>query len=653
MRDPQIIEDVRHRIDIVELISQYLPLKRQGNRFVGLCPFHQEKTPSFSVSQDKQFFHCFGCGTGGDVFTFVMLQENLTFPESLKKLAEQAGVSLPEAERTPAQEAARRTIEKGRALHKRTAELFFQCLREDSRGLQGRDYLHRRGVSDSVAVAFGLGFAPQQWDFLTERLLREGYSTEELEQFGLALRRAGGEGHYDRFRNRLIFPIFDGQGRPIAFGGRVLGDEMPKYLNSPETPLYKKGQHLYGLHKAGPFIREKGMAILVEGYMDVITCHQHGVTQAVATLGTALTIEQGRLLLRYGSSVLICYDGDRAGTAATIKAGRILTELGAKVKVLHLQEAKDPDEFLQSQGASKLWQAIDKAPTYIEYRYKQAHAQQNLNSVEGKVATIRELAPDLLSIPSAVEQEANVQWLAKQVGISDSSIIEELRSLSHSRPTYSRDRKENPWHTNSIQTNISQDSREIAGASTAQKALTVDEGKATSRLEEAWRYLIYWMIGDVERINWVLERMNQEIPELHDPIKEIVESLIKLGKRGSSSAVRDLTESLRTDQARNYLSALLVDEPTPDWHNHIIEDCINTLKYGWLIEEISRLEGQINRCYQEQDDQELRHLLPQLAKLQQLRSRAGRIHGTVPLGGRQDQRSWSKGGTTDERRAER
>ncbi|QGG47790.1 DNA primase [Heliorestis convoluta] len=652
MRDPQTIEEIRHRIDIVEVISQYVPLKRQGNRFVGLCPFHQEKTPSFSVSQDKQFFHCFGCGTGGDVFTFVMLQENLTFPESLKRLAEQAGVSLPEADRTPAQEAARRMIEKGRALHKRTAELFLQCLREDPQGRQGREYLHKRGVSDQVAVAFGLGFAPLQWEFLTKQLVQEGYSPEELERFGLVVRRAGGEGYYDRFRNRLIFPIFDNQGRPIAFGGRVLGDEMPKYLNSPETPLYKKGQQLYGLHVAGPSIREKGLAILVEGYMDVIACHQHGITQAVATLGTALTAEQGRLLLRYSSSILILYDGDRAGIAATEKAGLILTSMGARVQVLQLQDGMDPDDFLQSQGAEQLWKVIDKAPSYFEYRYEQVRQRHGPTSIQSKVASIRELAPDLLAIPSAVEQEATVQWLARQVGLSESSIVEELRSLSQGGPSYSRDRKENPWHTNSIQRNISQDSEGRERRSYSYDSTSID-AEESSRLAQAWRYLIYWMIGEAQRIGWVRDRMNEEIPTLYEPIKEIVESLMTIEQHKTGSVVREVTEALKTDKARRYLSALLVDDPAPAWENHVIEDCINTIRYGWLLEEIGRLERQINRCYQEQDDQELRHLLPQLAKLQQLRSRAGRIHGTVPLGGRQDQRSWSKGGTTDERRAER
>ncbi|MBC9783195.1 DNA primase [Heliobacterium chlorum] len=643
MKDPQIVEEIRYRVDIVEIVADYVALKRQGGRYTGLCPFHSEKTPSFTVSREKQYFHCFGCGTGGDVFTFVMLRENLTFPEALKKLAERAGVTLPEQKLTPTQQALRTAVERGRALHRRAAELFFRCLREDTRARQAREYLSRRGLSDTVTVAFGLGYSPPGWDFLTERLVREGYAPEELEQFGLIVPRQGADGYYDRFRNRIMFPIFDAQGRPVAFGGRVLDDEIPKYLNSPETPLYKKGQHLYGLHKAGPAIREKGIAILVEGYMDVIACHQHDISQAVASLGTAMTPEQGRLLLRYAPRVLICYDADRAGIEATVKAGEILTRLGAQIQVLTLPDGKDPDEYLQKHGASSFWQLADSAPAFFSFCFSRVAAQHDLTTVAGKVAAVRELAPQLLIISSAIEQEANIQWLAREIRLSEAAIMEELRGLSRNTKSYLRgDRKENPRNTNytSAQKNETE-----SFASTVMKGLP--DRTNGDRQEQAWRYLIYWMVGAPERVRWVFERLGNEIPQVQGPLQEILEALVAVSREGQGVLVGRVAEGLAAEETKAYFSALLVEDLEGALQESVLEDCVNTLRYGWLVEEIARLEIQVEALSRSGDMEALQRLLPQLSNLQQARSRAARRFGSMPLGGRWEQRPWYKGGTTE------
>ncbi|ABZ84552.1 DNA primase [Heliomicrobium modesticaldum Ice1] len=653
MRDPQIVDEIRHRLDIVEIVADYVALKRQGGRYVGLCPFHSEKTPSFTVSRDKQYFHCFGCGTGGDVFTFVMLRENLTFPEALKKLAERAGVTLPERKLTPTQQAQRTAVERGRALHKRAAELYFRCLREDARARPGREYLSRRGVSDSVAVDFGLGFAPPGWEFLATRLQQEGYLPEELERFGLIVPRQGGEGYYDRFRNRIIFPIFDAQGRPVAFGGRVLDDAVPKYLNSPETPLYKKGQHLYGLNKAGSAIREKGVAVLVEGYMDVIACHQHGIRQAVASLGTAMTPEQGRLLLRYGPRVLICYDSDRAGVEAAVKAGGILTALGAQIQVLTLPEGKDPDEYLQRHGADSFWLAAEQAPSFFTFCYSRAAAAQDLSSAVGKASVVRELASLLLTMPSAVEQEANIQWLARELRLSEAAVMEEIRGYARNARAPGM-RKENIRHTISASAPAwgdgdagTQAAPGDAGAADGLTARSAGGGEqrqhSANRKEQAWRYLLYWMIEDPDRVRWVFERLGEEIPRADEPLGEILAALTAVcDEGGRGSLAGRVAERLSTDKAKGYLSALLVEDIL--CREPVIEDCINTLRYGWLTEEIASLESQVDAFSRSGDMEAMQRLLPRLAKLQQARNRAARRQGAMPFGGRLDQRPWYKGG---------
>ncbi|TCP62615.1 DNA primase [Heliophilum fasciatum] len=631
------MDEVRHRLDIVDVVAQYVPLKRQGGRYVGLCPFHSEKTPSFSVSGEKQVFHCFGCGVHGDVFSFVMLRENLSFPEVLRKLAEQAGVTLPEKELTPAQREARSLVERGYALHQRAAELFFQCLREDARARVAREYFHRRGLQDSVIIAFSLGFAPPGWDFLYRRLLAEGYRVDELERFGLAVRRPEGEGAYDRFRDRVMFPIHDVRGRVIGFGGRVLDDTVPKYLNSPETALFKKGQQLYGLHKAGPAIRQKGLALLVEGYMDVIACHQYGIPQAVATLGTALTADQGRLLLRYASQVVIGYDSDKAGMEATVKAGRILVPLGAQVKVISLPDGKDPDEYLQKHGTDAFWRIMDSACSFFEFRYRQEAAQHDGAQVDGKVALVRALAPDILMMRSPVEQEATIHWLARQLYLAPNTIESELRGIARNGAEMG--------HKKGISRQTIPEHATVSSEASPAAAKGPD---GASRLEQAWRYLIHWMTDDGERVRWLEQRLGDQFPPASPEIQTIVQAMQRAAGERSGSLTMAVTDQLAASPAGAYYSSLLLtDWGSPD--EATVEDCVNILRYAWMLSEIERLELEIAVRSQQGDLDTVRHILPQLTSLQQARNRAARIYGAMPLGTRWNQRLWHKGGTTDER----
>ena len=341
---------VRDSVDIVELISGYVALRKTGKNHVGLCPFHAEKTPSFSVNPDKQIFHCFGCGVGGDAFKFIELQEGLNFPEAVRRLAAQGGVTLPD---TRGRREDTKSADDKQVLLRITADAtdFFHRELEGPAGGPAREYLSKRGLSDAVIKDFSLGFARPEWDGLLRHLKQKGHSPGQIEKAGLIVKRSEGEGHYDRFRGRIIFPIRDISGSVIAFGGRVMDDSLPKYLNSPETPLYSKSNVLYCLDKAKEAGRKLGYFIIVEGYLDAIACHQYGVANAVATLGTALTDGHMRLMRRFAQKLVLIFDPDPAGVKATLRGFDLFVGSGMKVNVVSLPGGDDPDTFLKKHGA--------------------------------------------------------------------------------------------------------------------------------------------------------------------------------------------------------------------------------------------------------------------------------------------------------------
>jgi DNA primase len=369
-----LLEEIRSRVDLVDLVGQFVNLKRAGENWKALCPFHAEKTPSFMVNPKKGIFHCFGCGVGGDAFGFLMRQDRLSFPEAVRALAQRAGVALP-SERPTAADGQREALLKAMAL---AAEFYQDALWTRPEGEGARRYLDSRGVAVEMARRFGLGYAPEGWDHLLAFMKGHAVSEEQLVQVGLVLPRQTGSGWYDRFRGRLLFPIRDVQGRVIAFGGRTMGTEEPKYLNSPETPLYVKGQTLYALDLAKPAIREKNRALIVEGYVDCLMAHQHGFSETVAALGTAFTSSQLALLRRYCDEVITFFDADAAGRKATQRAEELLeptaeglawsvTRSGAlgdpggpRLKVALLPSGHDPDSFLRAEGATAFAERIGR-----------------------------------------------------------------------------------------------------------------------------------------------------------------------------------------------------------------------------------------------------------------------------------------------------
>lgn len=422
MRYPEeLIEEIRMKNDIVEVISGYVRMQKKGSSYFGLCPFHNEKSPSFSVSPGKQMYYCFGCGAGGNVITFLMEYENATFQEAVKMLADRAGVSLPEVEYS--EEMRRKEGRRARLLevNKEAARYYFYLLRSN-RGQTGYRYLAGRALSDETMKKFGLGYADGAGSDLTAYLKSKGYTDDLITESGLT----GFDekrGIHDKFWNRVMFPIQDGNHRVIGFGGRVMGDAKPKYLNSPETAIFDKSRNLYGLNFART--SRKGNMILCEGYMDVIAMHQAGFTQAVASLGTAFTAGQASLLKRYADEVLLAYDSDGAGTNAALRAIGILKEAGLRGRVIDMHPYKDPDEFVKNLGAEAFQERIEQAQNSFFFELKILERDYHLDDPESKTAFHREIAKKLCGFEEEVERENYIESVARHYHIG----YENLRKL--------------------------------------------------------------------------------------------------------------------------------------------------------------------------------------------------------------------------------
>ena len=409
----EFIEEVRMRNDIVDVIGNSVHLQKKGSNYFGLCPFHNEKSPSFSVSRDKQMYYCFGCGAGGNVITFVMEYENYSFAEAVQYLAQRAGMELPRQEYSP--EARRQADLKGTLLEiqKKAATYFYYQLKS-SAGKAGYEYLRKRGLSDDTIRSFGLGFANPYPDDLYRYLKKEGYSDELLRESGLV--RIEERGAYDKFWNRVMFPIMDVNNRVIGFGGRVMGDGTPKYLTSPETKIFDKSRNLYGLNVAR---RSKKPYLLVcEGYMDVISMHQAGFTNAVASLGTAFTAQHGLLIKRYVHEVILTYDSDGAGVKAALRAIPMLKEAGLSVKVLNMKPYKDPDEFIKNMGADAFQERIDQAVNGFMFEIRNLREQFDLTDPEQKTEFFNRTAEKLLVFEDELEQNNYIEAVSREYGIN-------------------------------------------------------------------------------------------------------------------------------------------------------------------------------------------------------------------------------------------
>lgn len=489
------LQELKLRSDITEIASSYVNLKRHGRNMVGLCPFHGEKTPSFNIYTESGSFYCFGCGAGGDVITFIMKIENLDYVEAVKFLAQRAGMEMPENTYDDSLSKLRMRIYEAN----REAARFFHATLLSQRGQSGLNYLRGRALSDRTIRHFGLGFADDDWNSLCNHLKSKGFSEYEIYSANLAFKRKNGNGIYDRFVNRVMFPIIDLRGNVIAFGGRIMTDEKPKYLNTSDTPVFKKSENLFSLNNAKNNAKSSGTRtlILCEGYMDVIALNQAGFTNAVATLGTALTNEQAVLMKRYADEVIICYDADGAGQKATARAIDILRNAGLPIKILTVPSGKDPDEFIRSKGengpaAFKL--LIEKCGNDIEYRLMKLKENYNLNTTDGKVAFLNEAVKIVATIESPIERDVFASKLCAELEIDKNAFLEQISKVKR------RDRREN----------IKKETRQIQAELNGQSDKINREHYKKPRSSSAEEALLVYLINNPDYANSISERVTPD-----------------------------------------------------------------------------------------------------------------------------------------------
>ncbi|MBI1748721.1 MAG: DNA primase [Acidobacteria bacterium] len=420
------IDSVRRSANLVRLVSEFVSLKKRGRNYQALCPFHTEKTPSFNVNEEKQIFHCFGCGTGGDVFKFITLIEHITFPEAVRFVANRCGIPIPAGESSKPVNAEEKEILF--QILKMAGQFFHKALIDEGEGRAGHQYLLERGVSSETIARFQLGYAPGAGDRLFRFLCAQGFAAEAIVQSGIARKSDQDGSYFDYFRRRVVFPICDLSERIIAYGGRALGDAVPKYLNTPETLIYSKGRHLFGLHLAKPAIRTSKFAILVEGYMDFVVPYQHGVCNIVASLGTGLTDQQVKLLSRFTRNVVVNYDSDNAGVTAAKRSLEIFLSEGFKVNVLVLPEGQDPDTYVRAVGAEAYNAALRSSIPYLEFVAETAlRGEADLRSARSKINVLNTVLPYLAKVNNKIERAEYSSKIAQRIGLEDEVILAELK----------------------------------------------------------------------------------------------------------------------------------------------------------------------------------------------------------------------------------
>ncbi|PYI82701.1 MAG: DNA primase [Verrucomicrobia bacterium] len=522
---PATLEQIRSASDIVDVIGSYLPLKKAGLNFATLCPFHKEKTPSFNVNPHRQIFHCFGCHKGGDVFTFVQEYESISFVEAVRRLADRAHIPL-EFDRQPGQQQARHLKETLLEIHEQIAQRWHTALLHDAAGQIARDYLRKRGVSDDALKLFGLGYALDLWEDTVNWARGKGHELPTVEQAGLIIRRESGDGYYDRFRGRLIFPICDEQGRVIGFSGRVLaGDEKTaKYVNSPETPIFTKGKVFFGLDKSKRAILDAGFAIICEGQLDLIACYMADVKNVVAPQGTAFTADHARILKRYVDEVVLCFDSDIAGQAAAVRVLDSLLASGLAIRVATVPAPHDPDSFIKEFGGPAFQELIGKAEGFFDYYLKRLCQINDVASDKGRVAVVKDLGVAVQKTRNQVLIDTYAQKAALRLGVSPDALRAEFKKLSRSKT-------ETP----------------AAGNEAAESA---DTPARPSPLEF---WLLKLLLTDDEHVGWVASRFKLEWVQ-HPMVRRIVERRLQAHAQGQWQGVAALLSEMDEPAAKSLVT---------------------------------------------------------------------------------------------------
>ena len=585
----EALNEIRARANIVEVISDYTSLKQAGNSYKGLCPFHNEKTPSFTVSTEKQLFYCFGCGAGGDIFNFVMKIEKIKFRDAVKMLAERVGVTLPESESPEAREA-RKKLGRLYDCMEAACRYYETVFAKNPNAAEARNYISQRGLSDDAVRCFRLGYALKSWDGILKTLIESGFSTEELLSAGLILPSKSGKGYYDRFRGRLMFPITDVAGRVIGFGGRVLDNSEPKYLNSPETALFQKGKIIYGLALARNAIRNKSRAVIVEGYTDTITCHQFGFENVVATLGTALTKSQAKAISRYTSQVIMAYDADTAGNAATLRGMEVLKNEGADVKIGVLPIGEDPDSVLRKQGKEAFTKILEDAKQLIDYKLHLIISQVDTSDLDQKVKAAKEVAQILAGVGSAVERGEYAEKTARLLKISVEAMLEDINSLisvQGSRKAGSRRFQVRDRFGVSRNTSFKDDIAKSCGSGTAQ-------------VLKAERLLLRIMIDNKEIFETVEKKLKWDefSDKRHKKLARAIQTGLDVfsedtGKNSLTPA--EVISFIDDRETLEYAAGVFIGEgeELPENLKKAADDCINVILEHNLVGRIREIEKEL------------------------------------------------------------
>ena len=564
------LEEIKSRLDIIEIISEYVPLKKSGQSWKGLCPFHSEKTPSFTVSPSKQIYYCFGCSSGGDIFTFLMKYESLSFQESLNILAKKAGVELKKSMGHTKDAGEKETLT---SLH-RDAAPFFQKRLKDSQ--EAMTYLSKRGVTDDAIKLFSIGCAPDKWDALFRYLRDKNYNAEMIKKAGLAVH--GDRGYYDTFRNRIIFPIFDLRGEAVAFGGRVMDSSLPKYLNSPETPIFNKSRILYGLNLAKESIKKKGFAIFVEGYIDVITVHLYGFSNAVAPLGTAVTREHGKLIKRFAGDVVIVFDGDPPGLKAAKNAISVFLESDLNVKVLVMPAGEDPDSFLRKKGADAFADLLENAMSIVDFFVTPGGADQGRKINERVV--IQEVLEAISMMPDSGLQGHYVKLLSEKMHINELFIMEQLMKIR--KKTH------------------------LKGADNRKEAGFTAAGSRGRPMDEV--YLLQVLFQFPEKAGQIFEIITEQ--DLGDPVTKAVfkKMKVEIGSSGDGLIHYDALVSECDETEKNFITELLSRDNLEN-PEKVLGDCVVRLKSKKHQTLLYELQHKIKKAELEKNDNLLRTLL--------------------------------------------
>jgi len=583
----ELVEEIRARSDIVEVISDRILLKKSGANYKGLCPFHSEKTPSFIVSPAKQIFHCFGCNEGGNVYQFVMKIENISFPDSVLLLARKYGINITDQKIKGVNSSQKNTLYDVNAM---AAEFFQRQLSDLPQGKTAREYLRKRGITDNIIESFKIGYASTSWDGVHQFLKKKGISTDIQNSAGLIKERENGGGYVDRFRERIIFTISDSEGRVVGFGGRVLNDtdSRPKYLNSPETLVYKKGNILYGLNITKDSIRKSKEAFLVEGYFDLITVYQHGIKNIIATSGTALTEDHARILRRYTDTVTLVFDGDEAGRNASDRGGIVLLNGGVKVKVISLPHGNDPDNFIREKRGEGFLNIARESKTFMEYIINKAIAESDLKSLDEKIRCINSIIPFLSIINNSVERSIYLSLLAEKTGVSEKAIMDEMSKKEYRMQNTEYGTKK---------------------SSTSHSALRTPHSH-----NKAERILVQLMLLDNKNIEKIKRHISIDDFKDND-LTEIASVLFTLSNSNDNITISHIMDMLSGERLKKLVSEMVFEDIEYQEVDKNIGDCIRYIKKNRI--DINELVKQLKTAVSEGNHQQFKELQGQILKIKQ------------------------------------